>query len=194
MQLVFRNLPGSNLESVHLSVTGYRPVKIYSSISEIGSPSNRQILKTFTNNSFSKEHWLFVFVKNSLQVPEIAAFMYCIKQAWPVTLPTKSTMAVVFLWHFLNFSDQVFNKAPLRSCFCNTFNSGRPMVFCKKGIFWKNCIIHSKKPVPESLFKLETPAQMFSCEFYETFKNTVFIEHPQTTSSMLLSACFNILR
>ena len=33
------------------------------------------------------------------------------------------------------------------------------------------------------LFKKETLAQVFSCEFYEISKNTFFTEHLQTTAS-----------
>ena len=48
-----------------------------------------------------------------------------------------------------------------------------------------------KTPVPESFFKLHcrktllknTLAQMFSCEFWEIFKNNFFIEHLRTTAS-----------
>ena len=35
----------------------------------------------------------------------------------------------------------------------------------------------------ESLFKKETLAQVFSCEFGEIFKNTYFVEHLLTTAS-----------
>ena len=34
------------------------------------------------------------------------------------------------------------------------------------------------------IVKKETPMQMFSCEFFETFKNTSFTEHLQTTASI----------
>ena len=42
--------------------------------------------------------------------------------------------------------------------------------------------LHKEIPVLESLFKKvsrnkETPAQVFSCEFCEAFKNTFFAEH-----------------
>ena len=39
-----------------------------------------------------------------------------------------------------------------------------------------------KTPVPESLFKKETLAQVFSCELWENFKNTFFEEHRQATA------------
>ena len=54
--------------------------------------------------------------------------------------------------------------------------------------------IQSKTSAPESLLiKLQaevrhryykrTPAQVFSCEFWETFKNTYFAKHLQTAAS-----------
>ena len=47
---------------------------------------------------------------------------------------------------------------------------------------WKLCKIHKKSPLPVSfLIKLrasqETLTQVFSSEFFETFKNTFFTEH-----------------
>ena len=39
----------------------------------------------------------------------------------------------------------------------------------------------------ESLFKKETPTQVFSCEIYECFKNTYFEDHLRTAVSQLLS-------
>ena len=36
---------------------------------------------------------------------------------------------------------------------------------------------------PATLIKKDTPAQMFSCEYYEVFKNTFFTEHLWTTAS-----------
>ena len=47
--------------------------------------------------------------------------------------------------------------------------------------------IHRKTPVLESFFNkvtdLQTPTQVFSCEYCEIFKNTYFEEHLQTTAS-----------
>ena len=66
--------------------------------------------------------------------------------------------------------------------------SSRPEVFCKKGIL-KNFTQFTGKHLCQSLFliqlqaeacnviKIETLAQVFSCGFYEIFKNTYSIEH-----------------
>ena len=44
--------------------------------------------------------------------------------------------------------------------------------------------MHMKTPVPESLFKKETLAQVFSCEFCEILKNTSPYTTPQVAASM----------
>ena len=41
-------------------------------------------------------------------------------------------------------------------------------------------------------FQNETPTQVFSSEFRETFKNTIFTEHLRTTVSVLMEHIFNI--
>ena len=51
-----------------------------------------------------------------------------------------------------------------------------PEVFYKKRCSLKFRKIHRKTPVPESLFKKEIPAQVFSCEFYEISQNNFFAE------------------
>ena len=43
-------------------------------------------------------------------------------------------------------------------------------MFCKKGVLRNFAKIHSKTPLPESLF-------VFSCEFYEISKNTFSYKH-----------------
>ena len=35
------------------------------------------------------------------------------------------------------------------------------------------------------LIKKEAPAQVFPCEYYETFKNIFFTEHLRTTASLM---------
>ena len=41
-------------------------------------------------------------------------------------------------------------------------------------------------------FQNETPTQVFSSEFCETFKNNIFTEHPRTTASVFMEHIFNI--
>ena len=43
----------------------------------------------------------------------------------------------------------------------------------------------------ENFIKKETLAQVFSCEFYEIFKNTFFTENLRTTASDSVSSCFS---
>ena len=43
-----------------------------------------------------------------------------------------------------------------------------------RGLFCNNVAGHKK----------ETPAQVFSCEFCETFKNNIFTEHVRTTATV----------
>ena len=49
-------------------------------------------------------------------------------------------------------------------------------MFSEKSFSYKFHIIHKKTPVPEpracNFIKKETPAEMFSCKFYEISKNT----------------------
>ena len=52
------------------------------------------------------------------------------------------------------------------------FRSSRMEVFCKKGKKLKK--IHRKTA--------QVPAQMFSCEFCEIYKNTYFVEHLRTAA------------
>ena len=57
-----------------------------------------------------------------------------------------------------------------------------PEVFCKKGSCEKFRKVHSKTPVPESLFRKETLAQAFSAEFCKISKNVFFTEQLLTTA------------
>ena len=41
-------------------------------------------------------------------------------------------------------------------------------------------------------FQNETPTQVFSSEFCETFKNNIFTEHLRTTASVFMEHIFNI--
>ena len=52
-----------------------------------------------------------------------------------------------------------------------------PDGFCSKRCSYKFCKIHRKTSV------LESPAQVFSCEFCELYKDTFFTEHLWTTAS-----------
>ena len=52
-----------------------------------------------------------------------------------------------------------------------------PKAFCKKRFSEKLCNIYRKTPVPESLIKKKTLAQVFSCKFCKISKNNFFTEH-----------------
>ena len=80
-------------------------------------------------------------------------------------------------------------------------NKQPPEAFHKKGVL-KNLAKFTGKKLYQSLFliklqgnfiKKETLAQVFSCEFYEIFKNTFFTEHLQTTASKCTKPFFRIL-
>ena len=55
-------------------------------------------------------------------------------------------------------------------------------MFCKKGDL-KNFAEFTGKLLSQSLFLKKLQAQVFSCEFYEIFKNTFFTEHIRATAS-----------
>ena len=63
--------------------------------------------------------------------------------------------------------------------------SSHPEVFCKKGVL-RNFVNSQQNTCAEScnFIKEETLAQMFSCEFFETSKNTFFTKHFRTTVSL----------
>ena len=50
-------------------------------------------------------------------------------------------------------------------------------VFCKKGVL-RNFVKFTVKHLCKILFKKETLAQVFSCEFYEISKNAFFYRTP----------------
>ena len=52
-----------------------------------------------------------------------------------------------------------------------------PEMFCKKGVL-KNFAKFTGKQL------CKTPALVFSCEFFDAFKKTYFIQHLQTTASV----------
>ena len=64
-------------------------------------------------------------------------------------------------------------------------------MFCKKKVFLEisrnsqenNCARVSE-PETCNFIKRKTPAQVFSCEFWEIFKNTVLTEHLWATASV----------
>ena len=53
-----------------------------------------------------------------------------------------------------------------------------------KKMFFKNFAEFIGKQIYRISFFYQTPTQMLSCEFFEIFKNTLFIEHLQTTASV----------
>ena len=54
-----------------------------------------------------------------------------------------------------------------------------------RGVLWK-------KVLSQDFIKKETPAQVFSCEFGEISKNTLFTEHLCTTASDFICGVFFI--
>ena len=54
--------------------------------------------------------------------------------------------------------------------------SVRKLACFNKSVFWASLR-------PATLFKKETLTQVFSCEFYEIFKNNFFLEHLRTAAS-----------
>ena len=64
-----------------------------------------------------------------------------------------------------------------------TYGSSRPTVFCKKGVL-KNFAKVTGKNLRQGLFLNKvTLAQVLSCEFYKTFKSTVFYRTPPVFAS-----------
>ena len=68
----------------------------------------------------------------------------------------------------------------------NQLRSSRPEVFCKKGIL-RNFTKFTGKHLCQGLFLIKffikTLAQVFSCEFCEIFKNTIFYRTPLVATS-----------
>ena len=85
---------------------------------------------------------------------------------------------------FYNMVDKcVMNQWQQFSIFCQQAAEAATGGVLEKTLFLKlsqNSL--EKTPVPESLFKKETLAQVFSCELWENFKNTFFEEHRQATA------------
>ena len=70
------------------------------------------------------------------------------------------------------------------------FRSSHQYVLCKKGALVRN--IQRKTPVLElentrNFIKKKTPTEVFSCEYYEIFKNTYFEERLRTAGSVYYS-------
>ena len=78
------------------------------------------------------------------------------------------------------------------------FRSSCPEVFYKKEVLKKfknftgiNLCRSLFFDEVATLFKKQTPAQVLSCEFCETFKNTLFRKHIRTTASVFFSQIGN---
>ena len=74
---------------------------------------------------------------------------------------------------------------------CKKLRKHPPEVFCKKGVLI-NFAKFIGKHMWQTLFfrnfiKKETLAQVFSCKFCETSKNTFFTEHLQVTASEIVA-------
>ena len=89
----------------------------------------------------------------------------------------------------------MINKFHTRYCsIC--YRSSRPEVFCKKGVL-RNYAKFKGKHLWQSLFfnkvagevcdyiKKETLAQVFSCEYFQIFKNAFFYETPPVAPSVV---------
>ena len=63
------------------------------------------------------------------------------------------------------------------------------MCSIKTGDLKKICKIHKKTPVPQAcnFIKKEALTKVFSCEFFEIFKNTYFTGHFRTTASVIMT-------
>ena len=74
-------------------------------------------------------------------------------------------------------------------------------MFCKKGVLKNFANLTEKTPVLEPLFnkvaglngcnaiKKRLVIRVFSCEYFETFKNTYLEEHLRTAASLLTGIC-----
>ena len=87
-------------------------------------------------------------------------------------------------WELRDYLIQFCWDAVCITCFCLLFildiQKQPPGVFCKKGVL-RNFKINRKTPAPA-----ESLAYVFSCEFCEISKNTVFTEHLRATASRYL--------
>ena len=85
-------------------------------------------------------------------------------------------------------------RKKVNKCLCRIsafYRSSHRRCSTKKVFF---CNIHRKTPVLESLcgssslqfYQKQSPMLMFSCEYYEIFKDTYFEEHLRTTASYFM--------
>ena len=95
----------------------------------------------------------------------------------------------IFPWSYCSLKLQILRLFRARSSktvkcrFTLKCQKQLPEVFCKKRCSEKFRKIHRKTHVPEPLFKKETLAQVFSCEFCKISKSAFFTEHFLTTTS-----------
>ena len=98
------------------------------------------------------------------------------------------------LFYFSKYSDHIYILNHLKLSFqvikkITIIRSSRPKVFCKKAVL-RDFAKFTRKHLCQSLFlkkfiKKETLAQVFSLEFYEISRNTVFSRTHQVTPSRL---------
>ena len=99
---------------------------------------------------------------------------------------TRSIFSLVLLKIFWNFWNSSRKKSTQKQSFSGVLQDRCPEKIRK---------LHKETPVLESLFKKvsrnkETPAQVFSCEFCEAFKSTIFTEHLRYEVGVSLLKCF----
>ena len=109
----------------------------------------------------------------------------CLLEKYHKYLATVCQMLFV-LFRFVNNQRDFLVYIILSYAFIGTFRNSQPRCYIKKGV-QKNFAKYTGKHLCQSLFfnKKDTPTQVFSSEYCEIFKITIFIEHIGTTASIL---------
>ena len=90
-------------------------------------------------------------------------------------------------FYFLNMASLVYFKSiasdfhmnTIKSKFRIIFRSSRQDVFFKKGVLESFAKFKEKNTCARVSFSIKLPAKVFSCEFYQIFKNTLFYRTPR---------------
>ena len=127
----------------------------------------------------------------------------------PFHKSTSGGLLLIFIFLFLLNNSSLsglsgleqFDESFEKSKCCSNRNS-RPQVFCKKGVL-RNLIKFTGKHLCQSLFfnkfaglrpatllKKKTLAQVFSCEFYQISKNTLFYRTTLVAASVAMISLF----
>ena len=104
------------------------------------------------------------------------------------TTYTRSILSLVLLKIFWNFRTTSKKQSTQKQPFSGVLQGRCPEKIHK---------FHKKTPALESLFNKvsrnkKTPAQVFSCEFCEAFKNTFFTEHLRWSWSLSFKMFYNV--